>query len=122
MKVDPYLNEKTADLNPDTHALYLEARANADAWASEAERLKKDLLEQLGDADAGLVHGRKVVTHRPVSTYRIKDLVAAYPDLTQHYFTVKEVQTFDQATFSLSHGDLLEQYRSRSFRSLAEPV
>lgn len=121
MKVDPYLNEKTVNLNPDIHAKYLEARNNADAWMAEAKRLKQELIDQLGDADAGLVHGRKVITHRPVATYRIKDLIAAYPELTQHYFIVEEVETFDQQTFALSHGDLLEQYRSRSFRSIADP-
>ena len=120
MKVDPYLNEATVDLDPDIHGLYLEARANADAWTAEADRLKTELLNRLGDAHAGLVNGRKVITHRPVATYRIKDLIRDYPELTQHYFTTKEVETFDQESFRYSQPELLEQYRSRSFRSIAE--
>lgn len=120
MKVDPYLNEKTVDLDPDIHARYLEAKENADAWKKEAERLQGILRDSLGDAHAGLIHGRKVVTHRPVNTYRISDLVRDYPELTQHYFVTKEVETFDQDTFAVSHGDILERYRSRSFRSIAD--
>lgn len=120
MKVDPYLNEPTADLDPETHAAYLEARSNAKAWMVEAERLKEKLQLQLGDKHAGLVLGRKVITHRPVDTYRIKDLVRDYPDLTQHYFITKETEVFDLDTFQHAHADLLAPYQSRQFKSVAD--
>lgn len=120
MKVDPYLNESTVDLDPEVHRLYLEAKANADAWSAEAVRLKGQLLVELGKADAGLVNGLKLITHRPVATYRIKDLMAAYPELTQHFIKPKVVDEFDTEAFRLQHPDLLEQHRSRQFRTIAD--
>lgn len=120
MKVDPYLNEPTVDLDPDIHAAYVQARENAEAWIAEANRLKEVLVQQLGDKPAGLVRGRKVITHRPVNTYRTQDLIKDYPELTQHYFVPKVKDVFDIDTFGHAHADILAPYRSRQFKSIAD--
>jgi hypothetical protein len=119
MKIDPHLNEPVAALDPDVHGLYLVAKENAKAWQAEADRLELILNEQLGDAYAGTVNGFKVVTHRPTATYRIKALVEENPQLAQHYFKKVVKDEFDVAAFGAQHADVLERYRSRSFRTLA---
>lgn len=120
MKVDPYLNEPTVELDAEIHGLYLEAKENAKAWSAEADRLERLLQDQIGDAHAGTVRGFKLVTHRPTATYRIKALVQENPELAQHYIKPVVKDEFDVEAFRRQHSDVLEQYRSRSFRTLAQ--
>lgn len=115
MKFDKYASEPTAEIDRDVHAKWLEARKNAALWKVEEERLRAKLQADLGDATAGVIDGRKVLTHRPTSTYRVKDLLAQYPDLTQHYM-VAGPEVFDVTTFVARHPDIAEQFQSRSFR------
>lgn len=118
MKVDPHANEPTVDLDPVTHAEYLEAVAAAKSWTAEAERLKAELDKQLGDAYAGLVDGRKLITHRPEERWRTTQLIKDYPELTQHFVKIEAREVFDVLAFRANHPDIAEQYQTRSFRSL----
>jgi hypothetical protein len=120
MKVDPHAGEPTADLDPATYSAYMEAKANAKSWKAEAERLENMLNEQLGDAYAGLVDGRKLVYHRPEKRFQAAQLQKDYPELTQHFLRLEYVNVFDVEAFAKLHPEIAEQYRTRSFRSLAD--
>ena len=122
MKPDPYADESVADLDPVTHSLYLEAVENAKSWAIEANRLKAELYSQLGDADAGLIDGRKLITHRPIGAYAEARLIKDNPDLTAIYFEIQAEQRFNFERFKRNHPEVAEKYRTRQFRSLADVV
>lgn len=118
MKKDPHADEPTQELDKVTYLQYLEALGNAKAWKQEADRLQAMLDEQLGDAYAGTIDGRKLVTHRPTERWAESTLIKDNPDLTQHYFKQKVVEVFDFAAFRSAHPDVAEKYRVRSFRTI----
>jgi hypothetical protein len=120
MKPDPYANEPTAPVDPETSRLYLEACDAAKSWQIEADRLKKMIDEQIGDAHAGLVDGRKLYTHRPEDRYAVARLLKENPELTQHYYHQVYKEEFNFELFSKAHPEIAEQYRVRSFRSLGD--
>lgn len=119
MKPDPYADEPTVDLDPDIHGAWLEACVAAKSWQAEADRLKAKLLEQLGDAHAGLVDGFKIVTHRPTNSWAKAKLCQDHPDLTQGYFVPTTSEEFDFDWFRRVHPEIAERYRTRSFRGIA---
>lgn len=120
MKTDPYANEPVVELDPVTFRAYIEAAQNADAWKKEADRLKKDLIETLGDAAAGLIDGHKLVTYREQDRWAEAALIKDNPDLAQHYITVRYQDVFDMDKFRAHHPEIADKYRVRSFRSIAD--
>jgi hypothetical protein len=120
VKKDPHASEPKVELDKVTYLEWLTAASNADAWKKEADRLAKMLQDQIGDAYAGTVDGQKVLGHRPQERYRVKDLVAENPNLTQHYMKFEMVETLDVVAFGEAHPDILQKYQSRSFRRLGE--
>jgi hypothetical protein len=117
---DPYVNEPTADLDPHTFGLYMEAMDAIAQWDKEAKRLKDLLIKEIGDAHAGLINGRKVIYYRPADRWAEARMIKDYPDLTGHYIKPKVTQVFDLDSFSSAHPDITEQYRVRSFRSVGD--
>lgn len=120
MKVDPYANEPTVELDPALFRAYIEAAQNADAWKKEADRLKREMIEILGDAVAGLVDGRKLVTYREQERFAEAALIKDNPDLAQHFIVAKYQDVFDMDKFRAHHPEIADKYRVRSFRSIGE--
>lgn len=117
---DPYANETTTELDPVTFSQYMEATDAVSKWQQEANRLKAMLIEQLGDAHAGLVDGRKLVYYRPTDRWAEARMIKENPDLTQHYIRPKVIDVFDLDAFSSSHPEIVDRYRVRSFRSVGD--
>lgn len=115
---DPHAGEMTVEIDRDKFKLYEEAVAAIKAWTEEANRLKAELIEILGDAYAGTVDGKKVVGHRPKDQYAIQRLRTDYPDLTKHFMRWKTEEVFDLDKFSQQHPEILEQYKVRAFVKL----
>lgn len=115
---DPHANEMTVEIDRDKYKLYEEALAALKAWGEEVNRLKKEILDELGDAYAGTVDGKKVVSHRPKEQYAIQRLRTDYPDLTEHFMRWKTEQVFDQDAFEAAHPQILEQYKVFAFVKL----
>ncbi len=113
---DPYADEPAVELDPEIYKLWLQARSNADGWAKEAERLRKRLTDQIGDAQAGTIDGEKVIYYRYADAWATARLLKDNPDLAQHYFTVREVSEFDLEHFRRVHPEIADKYRTRSFR------
>jgi hypothetical protein len=120
MKPDPYEHEPAVEVDPVTFAAYMEAASNVLAWQKEADRLKRMLAEQMGDAHAGLVDGRKLITNRPGDRWAEARMIKDYPELTSHYIKPVYQDKFDFSMFQAAHPDIVEKYRVRSFRSLAD--
>jgi hypothetical protein len=118
MKLDPHRNESTTELEKSIWLQYLEAKANADAWEKVAQDLRQSLVVQLGDAYAGTVDGRKVVTHRPKNAYAVSRLEKEHYDLVQHFQEAKVTYVTDVARFAKAYPEIAEQYRTRSFNTL----
>jgi hypothetical protein len=118
VKKDPHATEPKVELNRETYRLYVEALDNSVAWKKEAERLQGLLNEEIGDAYAGTVNGHKVVTHRPIQTWRINELVRDYPELTARYVEQVTVEKLDIHEFRAHHKEIADKYQSRSFRNL----
>lgn len=119
---DPHADEPTVAINAVVHAKYLEARDNATQWKKEADRLREMIAAELGDAYAGTVNGYKLISHRPEERFNVTQLRRDYPDLVEHFMGYKTELTFDMEAFHAAHADIAEQYRVRSFKSLAEPT
>lgn len=120
MKTDKYSDEPTADVDPLLHSAYLAARHNEIAWKKEADRLRAEIEEQIGEAHAGLVEGRKLYYHRYENRYRSAAMREAYPELTQHYVRTVEREEFDVESFALHHPEQAAPFQSRSFKSLGD--
>jgi len=117
---DPYANEPTADVDPHTYRLFMEAQDAIKQWEKEAARLKELLIKEIGDAHAGLVDGHKLIYYRPTDRWAEARLIKDNPDLVQHYIKPKVTDTFDMNSFMSSHPDIADKYRVRSFRSLSD--
>jgi hypothetical protein len=114
---DPYVDEPVSELDPEIYKLWLQARENADGWTREANRLKQRLIDQVGEASAGTVHGEKVIYYRYTDAWAVARLVKENPDLAQHYMVTREEEVFDFEQFRRVHRDIADRYRTRSFRS-----
>ncbi len=108
--------ETVAQIAPDLFAEYEAALAKQASWKKYVDLLQEQIKDQLGDAHAGMVGSRKVVTYRPVANYRISDLVAEYPELAQHFEREVTKTEFDVSAFDAQHHEILEKFRSRAFR------
>ncbi|HSJ75803.1 MAG TPA: hypothetical protein VK899_06455 [Gemmatimonadales bacterium] len=117
---DKHANEPTRDLNPDLWKRYQDAVDAMKRWEAEANRLQAMLLQELGDAYAGVVNGQKVVSHRPKDQVAWKRLRDDYPDLVPHFMMWKTEQKFDEGRFTEAHPEIVEQYRVRAFTMLGE--
>lgn len=120
MNTDPYASEPAAQIPPDLYDEYENAALAVERWEKHLNRIEAEIKEILGDAHAGMVGRRKVFTYRPINTYRIKQLVAEYPELVQHFEREITNIQFDVNAFDKQHHEILEKYRSRSFRRVAE--
>jgi len=112
---DKHAGESTVEVDRDILKQYEEALASVKAWQEEADRLKARMLEQLGDAYAGTVDGKKVVAHRPKDQYAISRLRQDNPDLTEHFLRWQTTEVFDLDRFREAHPDILEPYHVRAF-------
>ena len=119
---EKHADEPTQEIQEALYAKWCAAKAAADAWEAEEKRLRELLEQALGDALAGTIDGRKVLTNRPTARVAWKRLQEDYPDLTKHYWRDVVVNEFDGATFLRTHRDIAEQYRVRSFRVVADAV
>jgi hypothetical protein len=115
---DPHAGEMTVELNRDIFKAYEEGLARLKEWTEYVNKLKKIILDELGDAYAGTVDGAKVVAHRPKDQYAVGRLRTDYPDLTERHMTWKTEQVFDLESFVQAHPEIVEQYRVRAFVKL----
>lgn len=116
---DPYINEPTTELPGDLYYRYLRVVAEIAAAEKERDDLRKKLEEIMGDAHAGLVDGKKVITNRPMNRVAEQALLRKYPDLTAPYIKPTLVDKLDLATFSAQHPDVVAEFQSRQFRIVA---
>jgi hypothetical protein len=120
MPIDPHATETTKEIPGDLWRQYEETRANVEGWKRHLDFLQEQIQAYIGDAHAGTVGGRKVVTYRPTATYAVTALRKAYPELAQHFEVEKLVTQFDLDAFLHQHNEIAERFRSRSFRVVAE--
>ena len=66
---DPYAGEPTTELDPDKVTLWLNAQDAADRWQEHADALKRELMENMGGAHAGLVPPPVEISVRPASMF-----------------------------------------------------
>ena len=111
--------ESVVQIPPDVWAEYEMALAKQASWNKYVSLLQDQIKQILGDAHAGMVGTRKVATYRPVDTYRIKALLEEYPELAQHFERQVTKTEFDVNAFDAQHHEILEKFRTRSFRVVA---
>ena len=116
---DPYINDPTTARPGDLYYRYLRVVAEIAAAEKERDDLRKKLEEIMGDAHAGLVDGKKVITNRPMNRVAEQALLRKYPDLTAPYIKPTLVDKLDLATFSAQHPDVVAEFQSRQFRIVA---
>lgn len=112
---DPHEHEMTVELDRDKVKLLAEAKVAILKWTKYYNRLKRELMDALGDATAGTVDGSKVIYYRPKDQYAITRLEQDYPDLVAHFQRMEVKETLDVEAFAARHSDILEKYRVRAF-------
>lgn len=117
---DKYADEPTQDLDPDKVTLWRNAQDAANRWQEHADALKRDLIEAMGTAHAGLIDGQKVLTYRPTKKIAEASLIKEYPDLVNHYMVERRRLELDLEAFQRQHQDVAEKYRVRQFRWLED--
>src|SRR5262245_40603288 len=113
---DKYANEPTIELDPDKVTLWLNAQDAANQWQAHADGLKKELMATMGDAHAGTVEGRKVITYRPSDKWATARIMNDYPDIANHYMVERRIMQLDVDAMLQQHPDVVNQYQVRQFR------
>lgn len=114
---DQHVDEAKAEVSALLYAGWREAEENAKAWDKVARERRQALEEVLGNASAGTIEGRVVVTYRPSDKWAVAALMKAYPDLTQHFMRPAPVrEELDLEAFRKAHPDVADQFRVRVFR------
>jgi len=112
---DPYANEKTVELDPERVKLLNEAKDAIRRWTEFYSKLKKELMDELGDAHAGTIDGEKVIYYRPKDQWAVSTLKRDYPDLVEHFMRTETVEVLDLEAFRAKHPNVAERYRVRAF-------
>lgn len=115
---DPHAGEVTTEVSEDLWKQYEMSLVTLKEWTEYVNKLKKAILEQLGDAYAGTVNGEKVVAHRPKDQYAVARLRQDYPDLTERFLKWKTEEIFDEEAFVAAHPEIADKYRVRAFVKL----
>lgn len=115
---DKHADEPTVAIDADLFFKWQQAKASVAAWTVEYERLKKLVYAQVGDAFAATVDGEKVLTYRPQVNYADARLRKDYPDLTEHFMTMKVETVFDVDAFAAHHPEIAEKYRVRALKEV----
>jgi len=118
VSVDPYASEPAVQIPPDLWTQYQQAVENAEGWNRHVKFLREQIEKLIGDAHAGKVGDRKVVTYRPIDTWSVTGLKRDYPEMVQHFEHEVARTEFDLKSFAAQHPDIAEQYRSRQFRAV----
>lgn len=97
-----------------------EATKLAAAWGERAKQLRAAIEAVMGDADAGTVRGRVVVTHLPKEQWAVARLRSEYPDLTAQFVEIVAKEEFVLDKFRVAYPDIARQYQVKSFGSTYE--
>jgi hypothetical protein len=116
MAVDQYQNEPVVQIPPDLWRQYEEARESEAGWVRRVTFLRDQIEKLVGEAHAGMVGTKKVVTYRPISTYSVRGIQRDYPEMAQNFEREETRTVFDLDAFRAQHEEIAEQYRSRQFR------
>lgn len=116
---DKWADEPVVELDPNLKAQYDFCIAEAKKWTDQANKLKDQIISQMGTATAALVGGQKVATYRPTSGYAEASLRRDYPELTQHFMRDEVRSVFNIELFAKLHPEIADKYRTHQFR-LAE--
>jgi hypothetical protein len=110
------LNEPAVQVNADLVREWMATLAQIERLQAYADDLKASLIKQIGDANAGMIGDRKVITHRPENRYATARLMKERGDLAQHFIREVTKEEFDLEAFKARHPDVADEYRVRSFR------
>jgi len=113
---DPYDGEPTAQIDPQDFQDLMQCRTAISGWEERLKYLKAKIEKQMGEAHAGMIGDRKVITNRPTQGYAESRLVKENEELAQHFMIQKVTEVLDLATFSAQHPDIASRYRIRQFR------
>lgn len=116
MPVDPYADEPTAPLDPVQWALYQELLKAMAVAETRLKDLRASFEEQIGEAHAGTVDGKKVVTNRPKNGYNTTLLKKEYGDIAQHFMRDETKPVLDMATFARAYPEIAQKFQTREFR------
>jgi hypothetical protein len=114
---DQHIGEPQVEVSPNLYAAWREAEDNAKAWDKVARERRQALEEAIGQARAGTIEGRVVVTFRPSDKWAAASLIKAYPDLCQHFMRPAPArEELDLELFRKAHPDIADAFRVRVFR------
>ena len=117
---DPHAEEMSVQVDVATAIKWRTVEDEIARLRKVADALKKQLIDQIGDAYAGMIGDDKVITYRPTDRYAVKRMEDENRSLAQHFHReVTEVQ-FDDSAFIRAYPEIAEKYRVRSFRATTE--
>ena len=113
---DKYEEEPAVQVSAEMFEEWTEVTARIVKLQAYADDLKAALIKQVGDAHAGKVGDKKVVTHRPENRWATARIIKERGDLAQHFMRQVTKEEFDLEAFRARHPEVAEEYRIRSFR------
>lgn len=86
-------------------------------WEERRDQLAEKIRLLLGDATAGTVNGREVVTYEPIDRFQGARFKKEHPDLYEVYTDTVKVRQFNSKSLQQARPDLYEEYQVRQLRN-----
>lgn len=103
----------------DSHANIVEAYRNARAeisrWQDAAEVLRRRIEQAMGDADEGLINGKRVVTFKREGAFKSAQFMTEQKELAEKYGRPKSGTEIDTDRLREDFPQVYQQYRTRPF-------
>jgi hypothetical protein len=94
---------------------YRNARTEIARWQDAAEVLRRRIEQAMGDADEGIIHGRRVVSYRRDGAFKSAQFMTEQKELAEKYSRPKSGTEIDTDRLREDFPELYSQYRTRPF-------
>lgn len=96
-------------------AAYREARAEMERWKEASEVLRRRIEAAMGDADEGIIDGRRVITYRREGAFSPAKFMQEQRELAEKYSRERTGTEIDIERLRQDFPHIYQQYRSRPF-------
>lgn len=94
---------------------YRNARSEISRWQDAAEVLRRRIEQAMGDADEGIIDGKRVVSYRRDGAFRSAQFMAEQKELAETYGRPKTGTEIDTDRLRQDFPQVYQQYRTRPF-------
>lgn len=99
----------------EAHKKVAEIKENLKQWEAYLDTLKAGIVARLGDAEAGVLDGREVVTYKAKKQFRHAQFTKDHPDLAAMFTRKQVVETLDWEVLLKAEPQLAGGYVTKVF-------